>query len=331
MNTNDNTKNSDIVIASRIMLVRNLSDTVFVNRMNADMKKSVAKKIYACLKSSSLGSEFDLFNDSDLSNAKVRSFVEKGYITEKLLNSETPSFFMLSRNMDISIMINEEEHIKILSYEKGQNLIGAYNKANDIDDVFINSLKIAYSEKLGFLTSSPVYLGTGLKASLILHLPALNKNGYIPKLSSMVNKLGMSLSPAFDNDAGDIYILSNLVTLGVTEKASIDNLDSVCNQIIIQEQNARELLKENADFEDKIYRNLGILKLARKLSLEEFLNGISLVRLGTSMGYFDYSIKLLNGMLSNLFDATLVDSSNSELTLEMCEKLRAEIVREKLA
>lgn len=323
--------NSDIVIASKITLVRNLSDTVFVKRMNSDIAKSVSKKVFACIKNSPLGKEFDLVNVQDLSKAKAQSYAEKGLVSDKFLSSDKPMSFLLSKDNYISVMINEEEHIKITAYEQGDNVIQAYNKANDVDDVFINGLKIAFSERFGFLTSNPMFLGTGLSASLIMHLPALNRNNYISRLSSMVNKLGMSLNPAFENQAGDIFVLSNLVTLGVTEKASLDNLNAVSAQIIMQERNARNQLKGNADFEDKLYRNLGILKLARKLSTEEMLGGLSLVRLASSLGYFNYSFNLLNDMLANLFDATLVDSSNSDLSQAMCEALRAQIVREKLA
>ena len=323
--------NNDIVIASKITLVRNLSDTVFVRRMSNDIAKSVSKKVFACIKNSPLGKEFDLINLQDLSKAKAQSYVEKGLISDRFLNNEKANSFLLSKDNDICVMINEEEHIKITAYEQGDNIIQAYNKANDVDDVFINGLKIAFSSRFGFLTSSPMYLGTGLKASLILHLPALNRNNLISRLSSMVNKLGMSLNSAFENQAGDIFVLSNLVTLGVTEKAALDNLNAVSAQIIMQERNARQQLKGNADFEDKLYRNLGILKLARKLSTEEMLGGLSLVRLACSLGYFDYSINLLNEMLANLFDATLVDSSNSDLSQSMCEALRAQIIREKLA
>lgn len=323
--------NNDIVIASKITLVRNLSDTVFVRRMSDDIAKSVSKKVFACIKNSPLGKEFDLINLQDLSKAKAQSYVEKGLISDRFLSNEKANSFLLSKDNDICVMINEEEHIKITAYEQGDNIIQAYNKANDVDDVFINGLKIAFSSRFGFLTSSPMYLGTGLKASLILHLPALNRNNLISRLSSMVNKLGMSLNSAFENQAGDIFVLSNLVTLGVTEKASLDNLNAVSAQIIMQERNARQQLKGNADFEDKLYRNLGILKLARKLNTEEMLGGLSLVRLACSMGYFDYSVSLLNEMLANLFDATLVDSSNSDLSQTMCETLRAQIIREKLA
>lgn len=323
--------NNDIVIASKITLVRNLSDTVFVRRMSDEIAKSVSKKVFACIKNSPLGKEFDLINLQDLSKAKAQSYVEKGLISDRFLSNEKANSFLLSKDNDICVMINEEEHIKITAYEQGDNIIQAYNKANDVDDVFINGLKIAFSSRFGFLTSSPMYLGTGLKASLILHLPALNRNNLISRLSSMVNKLGMSLNSAFENQAGDIFVLSNLVTLGVTEKASLDNLNAVSAQIIMQERNARQQLKGNADFEDKLYRNLGILKLARKLNTEEMLGGLSLVRLACSMGYFDYSVSLLNEMLANLFDATLVDSSNSDLSQTMCETLRAQIIREKLA
>lgn len=323
--------NNDIVIASKITLVRNLNDTVFVRRMSDDIAKSVSKKVFACIKNSPLGKEFDLINLQDLSKAKAQSYVEKGLISDRFLSNEKANSFLLSKDNDICVMINEEEHIKITAYEQGDNIIQAYNKANDVDDVFINGLKIAFSSRFGFLTSSPMYLGTGLKASLILHLPALNRNNLISRLSSMVNKLGMSLNSAFENQAGDIFVLSNLVTLGVTEKASLDNLNAVSAQIIMQERNARQQLKGNADFEDKLYRNLGILKLARKLNTEEMLGGLSLVRLACSMGYFDYSVSLLNEMLANLFDATLVDSSNSDLSQTMCETLRAQIIREKLA
>lgn len=328
---NNYNSNNDIVIASKITLVRNLSDTVFVRRMSNDIAKSVSKKVFACIKNSPLGKEFDLINLQDLSKAKAQSYVEKGLISDRFLSNEKANSFLLSKDNDICVMINEEEHIKITAYEQGDNIIQAYNKANDVDDVFINGLKIAFSSRFGFLTSSPMYLGTGLKASLILHLPALNRNNLISRLSSMVNKLGMSLNSAFENQAGDIFVLSNLVTLGVTEKASLDNLNAVSAQIIMQERNARQQLKGNADFEDKFYRNLGILKLARKLNTEEMLGGLSLVRLACSLGYFDYSINLLNEMLENLFDATLVDSSNSDLSQTMCETLRAQIIREKLA
>ncbi len=227
-------------------------------------------------------------------------------------------------------MLNSEDHIRIKSFAPGQDLMQAYNKANDLDDIFIGGLKIAFSDKYGFLTSSPADLGTAMRASVVLHLPALAENNLINKLSQTVSKLGLSLHAMYEDGAGDIYVLTNRVTLGITEKSAIYNTNAVCEQIVNQERKARETLCESVDFQDKIYRALGVLKLARRLSAKEFLSGISLVRLGVAMEYFDYSYSLLEDMIYNLFDATLVDSSKSDLSKEMCESLRAQIVREKL-
>ena len=321
--------NSDVVMYSKATLMRDLAHVPYPIKMSEDIKRTVVKKVFACIKNSPLAQEFDLINTSDISKAKALSYSEKDLISESFAKQN--SSFLLSKNEDVCISINEEDHIKINSFASGQNIEEAYNKANDIDDIFINGLQIAFSDKYGFLTSSPFNLGTGLNVSVVLHLPALASKGIMSKLSTTVSKLGFVLKEMYDGGAGDFYILTNTVTLGITEKNAIDNLNAVCNQIVAQERTAREALKENPSVEDKIYRTLGILKLARKLSVEEFLNSISLVRLGISLEYFEYSYELIGDMLYNLFDATLVDSSKSDLTQAMCETLRAQIVREKLA
>lgn len=321
--------NSDVVMYSKATLMRDLAHVPYPIKMSEEIKRTVVKKVFACIKNSPVAQEFDLINTSDISKAKALSYSEKDLISESFAKQN--SSFLLSKKEDVCISINEEDHIKINSFASGQNIKEAYNKANDIDDIFINGLQIAFSDKYGFLTSSPFNLGTGLNVSVVLHLPALASKGIMSKLSTTVSKLGFVLKEMYDGGAGDFYILTNTVTLGITEKNAIDNLNAVCNQIVAQERTAREALKENPSVEDKIYRTLGILKLARKLSVEEFLNSISLVRLGISLEYFEYSYELIGDMLYNLFDATLVNSSKSDLTQSMCETLRAQIVREKLA
>ena len=324
------TSNSDVVMYSTVRLMRNLADTVFPSRMNDEQYRSVAKRAFACIKNSPLAKEFDMLNLNELSKAKALSYADKRLVDEDFVRSQSPSYTLLSQNEDVSVMLSNEDHIEITAYSCGDDLSQAYNKANDIDDIFISGLKIAFSEKYGFLTASPVNLGTGMRASFVLHLPALAQGKLINKLSGMVAKLGFSLRPMYDGALGDIYVLTNQVTLGITEKASLDNATAVCSQVVAQERRAREVLMQSNDFEDKIYRTLGILKLARRLNVDEFLNSISLVRLGIAMGYFDYSYSLIGEMIHNLFDATLVDSSKSDLSKEMCESLRAQIVREKL-
>lgn len=325
-------KNSDVVLWSKIRLARNLAGAPFPNRMSRDIQKNVTKKIYATVKSSPLANEFDMINLSDLSKAGRVSYVEKQLISkEHAAGAENAqNAFMLSKNENVSIMICEEDHIRISSFEGGMDLPLAYERANKVDDVFINGMKLAYSQKLGFLTASPINLGTGLKASFALHLPALADKNSIYKLSSMVGKLGLSLRELNPNGVGDIYILSNQVSLGISEKSAIDNISAVCEQIVKQERSAREELKENLDFEDKIYRTLGILKSARKLELKEFLNYLSLVRLGVSNGYFDVEYSTVGDMMFSLQNASLVEMAQADLSELTCEKLRAQIVREKL-
>jgi protein arginine kinase len=323
-------KNSDVVLFSQARLARNLADTPFPNRMNKEIRKSVCKKIYATIKSSDVANEFELINLSDASTAQALSYAEKGLISLQFAKSRESSAFMLSSQQDVSIMLCEDDHIKINAFEAGQDLKTAYQKANKIDDIFINGLKLAFSEKLGFLTASPINLGTGLKASFALHLPALSKNNAIYKLSSMVSKLGLSLRPLNKDGYGDIYILSNLVSLGISEASAMDNLNAICDQIVKQERQAREELKENSDFEDKAFRTLGILKMARKLDLNEFLDMLSTIRLGISLGYFDIDYKMIGDMFYTMQNATIVDSSKAELTSDMCSLLRAQLVREKL-
>lgn len=322
--------NSDVVLFSKIRLARNLADAPFPERMSSELRKSVSKKLYASLKSSPLANEFDMINLFELKTAKAASYCEKQLISKEHLKNKEQASFMLSKNEDVSIMLCEEDHIRINAFAAGQNLDEAYKKADEVDNVFISSLKLAFSDKLGFLTASPINLGTGLKASLALHLPALRNSNAIYKLSSMVGKLGLSLREMYKNGAGDIYILSNQVSLGISEKSAIDNLNAICDQIVKQERAAREALKENIDFEDKIYRTLGILKTARKLDTDEMMNNLSDLRLGVSLGFFDVDYKTVGEMFFDLQNASLITSADADLTEETCAKLRAQIVREKL-
>ena len=321
---------SDVVLFSKIRLARNLADSPFPSRMSDEIRKNVTKKIYATVKSSALANEFDVINLGELTDAKAMSYAEKQLISKKFLKNRANSAFLLSKSEDVSVMLCEEDHIRINAFAPGENLTEAYKKANALDDIFINAFKLAYSEKLGFLTSSPMNLGTGMRAIYALHLPALKADGSIYRLSSMVGKLGLSLREMYPDAVGDIYILSNQVTLGISESKAIENLASVCDQIVNQERNARENLKEDIDCEDKIFRTLGIMKTARKLDNNEFLNCLSVLRLGNALNLIDVSYKTIGDLFYNLQNASIIAYVNEELDETTCAKARAEVVRKKL-
>ena len=322
--------NSDVVVSSKIRLARNLADAPFPSRMSNEVRKMVCKKIFASIKNSPLAGEFDLTELQSMNDLKKVSMAEQGIISPEFAKQNGFGSVIVSKDESVSIMLCEEDHIGLSAVSSGQSLEEAYKKADELDDILINNLKIAFSEKLGFLTSNPMNLGTGLKASFILHLPAISAKGMILSLTNMVSKLGFDVKPVY-SDNSDFYELSNRITLGITEKSAIDNLNSICEQIVKQERAYREELIKYEDFEDKIFRDMGTLKMARKLTAKEFYSLISLVRLGISMGSFDEKYETVSRLLHDVGTATIMSESDEGLTVDDTEKIRAQYVRESLA
>lgn len=232
---NDN----DVALFTRVRLARNLSDVPFKSKMSREIKRNTVKKLYASIKNSDLAGDFSLVDLSNASQIKALSFAEKQYISPEF--AAESGAFLLSSKEDVSIMLCEEDHIRITAFEAGLNTDAAYKKADKVDNVFINNMKIAFDDKLGFLTASPMNLGTGLKVSVGLHLPALKANHAIEGLTSMVGKLGLSLRKLY-GEKGAFYLLSNQISLGITEKSALDNITAVANQIIKRERALRDVI-----------------------------------------------------------------------------------------
>ncbi len=321
--------NSDVVLSSKIRLARNLQKVPFPCRMSNEIRKSVCKKIFAALQNSSFAGEFDLIELSSLSDMEKIALAEKGFISPEMAKQTRYSAVLLSKDESCSIMLCEEDHIRLSVMHAGEDLKAAYKKADAIDNVFIKSMKIAFSDKLGFLTSNPMHLGTGMKASVALHLPAISERNMIGTLSAMVGKLGFSIKPLFSGN-GAFYELSNEISLGITEENAIDNLTAICDQIIAQERKFRNELMEYSDFEDKIFRAMGTLKMARKLTVKEFLELISLARLGVSMNSFDISYESIGNMMHSLGTASIISQAETEFSAEDADRMRAQYVRENI-
>lgn len=321
--------NSDVVLSSKIRLARNLQKVPFPCRMSNEIRKSVCKKIFAALQNSSFAGEFDLIELSSLSDMEKIALAEKGFISPEMAKQTRSSAVLLSKDESCSIMLCEEDHIRLSVMHAGEDLKAAYKKADAIDNVFIKSMKIAFSDKLGFLTSNPMHLGTGMKASVALHLPAISERNMIGTLSAMVGKLGFSIKPLFSGN-GAFYELSNEISLGITEENAIDNLTAICDQIVAQERKFRNELMEYSDFEDKIFRAMGTLKMARKLTVKEFLELISLARLGVSMNSFDISYESIGNMMHSLGTASILSQAETEFSTEDADRMRAQYVRENI-
>lgn len=321
--------NGDVVISSKIRLARNIEKIPFPCRMSNEIRKSLCKKVFASIQNSKYAGEFDLIELPNLTDAQKIALVEKGYISTQMAKQGQYSAVLLSKDEDCSIMLCEEDHIRLSVMASGDDLKSAYEKANAIDNMLIDNMRIAFDSRLGFLTSNPMHLGTGMRASVVLHLPAINERNMIGALGSMIGKLGFSIKPLHSSN-GDFYELANEISFGIKEENAIDNLYAICSQIVTQERKFRDELMEYDDFEDKIFRAMGTLKMARQVTGKEFFEMMSLVRLGAAMNIFDIKSEKIDEMLHTLGTASILSQANAEMTVNDADKIRAQYLRDNL-
>lgn len=333
MNWYQNTGNEgNIVLSTRVRLARNLKDYPFPSRLDGDARKKIGAAVRDTL--SENYSDLRFIDMATLSPAQAVSLAEKHLISPEFASDTLGRTLLLSEQEDISIMICEEDHIRIQIIFPGLSLEEAYKKADEIDCLLEKKLGYAFDERIGYLTQCPTNLGTALRASVMLHLPALNKKGVMRRLSTTVAKLGLTLRGYYGEGSevtGDIFQLSNQVTLGISEEAAIKNLSSIAMQIINQEKQAREALIKDEDYVDRIYRAFGIMKSAYKLTSQELMNLISYVRVGASQGILDVSPEVLSTLGVELQPATMNVASGRAMSQAERDLARAQRVREALS
>lgn len=321
---------NDIVISTRIRIARNLADYPFPVRLDNKSKIEVNEKIRDALD----GKENLTYTElKTLTRSQIVSLAERHLISPEFASNSDARALLISDNEDISIMLCEEDHIRIQVMKSGLALKEAYELADKIDTEINQSLKYAFDEKLGYLTQCPTNLGTGMRASVMLHLPALTAKGQIGSLASTVSKLGLTIRGAYGEGMsamGDLYQLSNQVSLGISEKSAIDNLKTITLQLAAQERAAREETSKSIETEDAVFRAYGILKSARILSTKEFMSLISKVRLGAVLGMIKTDLKTINELMVSMQPATINAFVGKTLSLEERDVERAKIVRERL-
>lgn len=283
----ENGKDSNVVISSRIRFARNLKEFPFKIKMIKEDKNKLLEKIKFITPSIGYGLKFLYLKDMD--DITKMSLVEKHILSPKIaLNKEQDGAILINDEENICIMLNEEDHIRLQVFASGLDLQNTLNLAIELDEKLDEILNFSYSNKYGFLTSCPTNVGTGLRASVMVHLPALKMTGNLSKLLHIVNSFGMTIRGVYGEESqakADIYQISNNQTLGITENDIVLNLENITKKVIEQENLARKYLAKNTDdLEDKVYRSYGILTNARKLSSEECDNLLSDVKLGTDLG-----------------------------------------------
>lgn len=327
----------DVVISSRIRLARNIAEFPFPCKMTPEQYRQVNDKAREAL----LGADEEIHNDFEfidmqkLTPARALSLAEKHLVSPEFAQQRDGRALLLNRDESVSIMLGEEDHIRIQTLFAGLALDNALAEAWKYDDLLDEKLHFAFDENLGYLTQCPTNLGTGLRASLMLHLPALAQSGALTNLAAALSKLGLTVRGTYGEGSaakGAFFQISNQVTLGLTEQEAVDNLKGVAGQIIAQERSLREALRKlGVQLEDKIYRSYGTLRSARLLSADEFMALTSDVRLGAALGMLEgVKLETVDALLWEMQPATLIATAGRNLDAPARDELRARTVREKL-
>ena len=319
----------DIVLSTRIRLARNIDEYPFPNKLTKSGKKEVCEKVRDILLSQKYW-DFSYTETSTLTKAQAVSLAERHLVSPDFA-TDSDGALVLTDDEAISIMLCEEDHIRLQVMMSGLALKEAYNVADKVDNIISSGVDYAFDERIGYLTQCPTNLGTAMRASVMLHLPALTKCGQMGKLANTVSKLGLVIRGAHGEGSspkGAIYQLSNQITLGISEQEALDNLQSITLQLVAQERAAAKSLLENPAQVDEIWRARGILQYARMLTCDEFMELSSLIRLGARSGVFDFDLKKLNELTYNVQPATIKARENKELTVSQRDVIRADAVRE---
>lgn len=281
---------NDVVISSRVRLARNFKNYPFPSRMNSEQAKKVSSEAMdTVLNGSSYLATFNFADMAKLNNLDKVALLEKHLVSPDLIKNNGTGAALISKDEVISIMINEEDHIRIQSILPGMQLNQAWELSNNIDNVIEEKMEYAYDESIGYLTSCPTNVGTGMRSSVMVHLPALSMIGYINGLLSTIGKLGIAVRGIYGEGSqasGNLYQISNQITLGQSEEDILASINGVISQIIEQERMARnKILKEsNIQLEDKIFRSYGVFTNARLLASNECMSLLSDIKLGVDLG-----------------------------------------------
>ncbi len=323
---------NDIVLSTRVRLARNLSNYPFESKLSRDDAYEIINKVENAL--SKLGLGFKKYMLEDMTEIKKQMMIEEHFMSPNMLDNTLPRALFISEDNSISIMVNEEDHIRMQSIYAGFESEKAYDIIYKIDKYLADELDYAVHSKYGYLTSCLTNVGTGLRVSYMLHLPAIVSANIADNLFASIGKIGVTVRGMYgegSRSSGSIVQVSNQITIGKSEKEIYDNVNMVVNQIIAKEREIRSVILKNQGIkkEDQIMRSYGILKNARLITSKEMMNYISNVRYGISLGIIDLEPSVLSTIMVETSPAHIMgDDANTPMERDI---LRAEYIREKLS
>lgn len=331
---NDEGKERDVFVSSRVRLARNLADYPFEPYLTDKDAAEIIDKVCGALNEKKGYSFIDF---SALAENEKLSMVERHLVSPDMAEKTTRSAIVENEQEGLFVMLCEEDHVRIQAIRTGFDIQGAFKSACKADDLIDAAVDVAYDEKLGYITHCPTNLGTGMRASVMMFLPALTMTGRIKGIQNQLTKLGLCVRGMTGEGSaakGCLYQFSNSVTQGVSEEDIITNLEEAVKQIASKERDLRkELLCNSSDeLRDRVMRAWGTMKYAWILSSDEMLRLYADVRLGVSLGIItEIDEKGLDSLIFECMPATLCVSAGGELPGDKRDRLRAQKIREKLA
>lgn len=328
----------DIIFSTRVRFARNLEGFPFPNRAEPRQLGEIRRLALAAVKETGLFSRGHFLKFEALSPLEKRFLVERHHVSHALAAAVLPAGAAVSNDEDLSAMVNEEDHLRLQCLSAGFSIEGTLSAALKLDEALGRALPFAFSPRFGFLTACPTNAGTGMRVSCLVHLPALSRLGRMPQVLENLSHLGVTARGIYGEGTmvlGDFYQISNATCLGRSEEDFCQNIDRVIRNLIRQEIAAREELLKGplkVKTEDAVYRALGLLKYARTLSYEEFMQNVSLARMGAAMGWnmgLDFST--FNQVTLLMQPAHIQAAAGRELNPAERDAFRAEFLRKKLA
>ncbi len=320
-----------MVVSSRIRLARNLKKYPFPTRLSDKAAEEMKEELHGLLREYPEES-FDFLDMKNVSSVQAGAMMEEHLISPEFARESSRSALLLGRSKTLSVMVNEEDHLRIQAMGAGPCLDALYQSINRLDDYIDSKVEYAFSEKYGYLTSCPTNLGTGIRASVMLHLPALTRRGLMDRVINSVSQVGITVRGLYGEgtQAGAcLYQVSNAVSLGMSEEETIALLDRIVAQICDSEKTAREHLYSDLRGQDELFRAYGVLKECRMLTSAEFRALYSKVRLGAEQKLLELNLTDLDRLFIECQPYNLMLTGEAQSDGERDQR-RAQLVRNRL-
>jgi protein arginine kinase len=328
---------SEIVLSSRVRIARNLDKRRFAHNAPAEELAAILSATRSAAASTEAFSDSAYFEMGDMSTLDRQFLAERHLVSREFLFNSTSRGLMLKPTEELCLMINEEDHLRIQGYASGLQIRDACQLASRLDDELSLQMEFAYSERFGYLTACPTNVGTGLRASVLIHLPGLVHTKEIQKLLDSLRQLHHSIRGLYGEGTevmGNFFQLSNSAALGTAENVIIDNLKEMVVRLTGFERKAREMLlrKARSLLEDKVWRAYGLLRYSRSVGSKEALSLISAVRLGVGLGLLEeVPMKTLNQLLIYIQPAHLQLLEGRSMEPHERDEARANLIRKTLS